>query len=284
MEEVEGVGRRHKLVQSTLFPNSAKQIPVKGGAEVEEEEEEDAEEEEWCASQENGNKGKPKPRKKRNPKATTPHSNSRASKKVMSSSFGNSLWQKCKVRLHTIDPCDQTLPWTLRIAEALVYWDALLVSSMQWGSEDYLLMKVAVNGRETSSKEMPDGDSPVIIKNDFFLKRSEKKNQKRQQTEQLYSESPEKIQTTCSPPEFIANKRTPRSKKKLARSTPEKCQMDNKARKNMQINGLTEACLIPRNLMQDESMLHSIPDLRMEAKKTAEHLMMDRVMLLVNVL
>ncbi|KAF3617056.1 putative transmembrane emp24 domain-containing protein p24delta4-like [Capsicum annuum] len=210
MEEVEGFGRRHKLVQSTLFPNSAKQIPVKGGAEVEEEEEEDAEEEERCASQENGNKGKPKPRKKRNPKATTPHSNSRASKKV------------------------------------------------------------AVNGRETSSKEMPDGDSPVIIKNDFFLKRSEKKNQKRQQTEQLYSESPEKIQKTCSPPEFIANKRTPRSKKKLARSTPEKCQMDNKARKNMQINGLTEACLVPRNLMQDESMLHSIPDLRMEAKKTAE--------------
>lgn len=68
----------------------------------------------------------------------------------------------------------------------------------------------------------------------------------------------------------LEDKRTPRSKKKLARSTPEKCQMDNKARKNMQINGLTEACLVPRNLMQDESMLHSIPDLRMEAKKTAE--------------
>ncbi|XP_055832794.1 uncharacterized protein LOC129901581 isoform X3 [Solanum dulcamara] len=31
------------------------------------------------------------------------------------------LWQKCKVRLRTIDPCGQALPWTLRIAGALVH-------------------------------------------------------------------------------------------------------------------------------------------------------------------
>ncbi|KAJ8557973.1 hypothetical protein K7X08_004739 [Anisodus acutangulus] len=130
--------------------------------------------------------------------------------------------------------------------------------------------KVALNGRETSSKEMPDGDSPVTVKNDFFIKLSERKNQKRQQNEQLYTGSPEKIQKCCSPPEFTPNKKTPRSKKKLARSTPEKCQMDSKSRKNMLNSGLMEACLVPRNLMQDESMSHSIPDLRMEAKKTAE--------------
>ncbi|KAH0664202.1 hypothetical protein KY284_029133 [Solanum tuberosum] len=218
MEDVEaveeGLRSRRKFVQSTLFPNSAKQIPVKGGAEEAEEkrvdEEEEDEEEEWCASQENGNKTKGKQRKKRNSKATTPQTNSRVSKKV------------------------------------------------------------ALNSRETSSKEMPDGDSSVVVKNDFFLKLSERKNQKRQQNEQLYTESPEKIQTSCSPPEFAANKRTPRSKKKLARSTPEKRQLDIKARKNMLISGSTEACLVPRNLMEDESMLHSIPDLRMEAKKTAE--------------
>ncbi|XP_060214329.1 uncharacterized protein LOC132641368 isoform X2 [Lycium barbarum] len=211
----EGLRSRRKLVQSTLFPNSAKQIPVKGGAEeaeekrVDEQVEED-EEEEWCATQENGNKPKPKPKKKRNSKATTPQTNTRASKKV------------------------------------------------------------ALNGKETTSKEMPDGDSPVIVKNDFFQKLSVRKNQKRQQNEQLNIESPEKIQKCCSPPEFTANKKTPRSKKKLARSTPEKCQLDIKARKNMLSGGSTEACLVPRNLMQDESMSHSIPDLRMEAKKTAE--------------
>ncbi|XP_055829542.1 uncharacterized protein LOC129898855 isoform X2 [Solanum dulcamara] len=218
MEDVEaveeGLRSRRKLVQSTLFPSSAKQIPVKGGAEEAEErrvnEEEEDEEEEWCASQENGNKTKGKQRKKRNSKATTPQTQSRASKKV------------------------------------------------------------ALNGRETSSQEMPDGESSVIVKNDFFLKLSERKNQKRQQNEQLYTESPEKIQKSCSPPEFTANKRTPRSKKKLARSTPEEGQLDIKARKNMLNSVSTEACLVPRNLMQDESMLHSIPDLRMEAKKIAE--------------
>lgn len=92
MEDVEAVEEGHrsrrKFVQSTLFPNSAKQIPVKGGAEeaeekrVDEEEEKEDEEEEWCASQENGNKKKGTPRKKRNSKVTTPQTNSRATKKV----------------------------------------------------------------------------------------------------------------------------------------------------------------------------------------------------------
>ncbi|CAN4099674.1 unnamed protein product [Withania somnifera] len=148
MEEIEAAEEgvrcsRRKLVQSTLFPNSAKQNPVKAGAE-EAEEEEDAEEEEWCVSQENGNKPKGKQRKKRNSKVTTMQTNSRASKKV------------------------------------------------------------ALNGRETSTKEMPDGDSPVTVKNDFFLKLSERKNQKRQPNEKPYAGSPEKIQISCSPPELTA--------------------------------------------------------------------------------
>lgn len=76
----EGLRSRRRLVQATLFPNSAKQIPVKGGAEEEEEDEE----EEWCESQENGNKtkGKQQQKKKRNSKTTTPQSHPRASKKV----------------------------------------------------------------------------------------------------------------------------------------------------------------------------------------------------------
>ncbi|OIT27058.1 PREDICTED: uncharacterized protein LOC109214488 [Nicotiana attenuata] len=200
----EGLRSRRRLVQATLFPNSGKQIPVKGGAEEEEEDEE----EEWCESQENGNKTKGKQKKKkRNSKTTTPQSHSRASKKV------------------------------------------------------------ALSGKETSSKEIPDGDSPVTIKTDFFLKISERKNQKRQRHEQLNIGSPEKLLKSCSPP---ANKKTPRSKKKLASSTPKKCQLDVTGREEVLISGSMETCLVPRNLMQDESMLHSMPDLRMEARKTAE--------------
>lgn len=68
----------------------------------------------------------------------------------------------------------------------------------------------------------------------------------------------------------LEDKKTPRSKKKLANSTPKKCQLDITGREEVLISGLMETCLVPRNLMQDESMLHSIPDLRMEARKTAE--------------
>ncbi|KAG5601260.1 hypothetical protein H5410_032630 [Solanum commersonii] len=267
MEDVEaveeGLRSRRKFVQSTLFPNSAKQIPVKGGAEEAEEkrvdEEEEDEEEEWCASQENGNKTKGKQRKKRNSKATMPQTNSRASKKV---SFVASLYLRFKKGELSLEVSFLARIWLLSNEDLFQ-----VLESHHYYNEKSI---VALNGRETSSKEMPDGDSSVVVKNDFFLKLSERKNQKRQQNEQLYTESPEKIQTSCSPPEFAANKRTPRSKKKLARSTPEKRQLDIKARKNMLISGSTEACLVPRNLMEDESMLHSIPDLRMEAKKTAE--------------
>ncbi|KAF3641695.1 Peptidyl-tRNA hydrolase, mitochondrial [Capsicum annuum] len=48
-------------------------------------------------------------------------------RKSTGSSIGNSLWQKCKVRLRTIRPCGGTLPQTLRIAGALVHWAALLL-------------------------------------------------------------------------------------------------------------------------------------------------------------
>ncbi|KAF3629939.1 hypothetical protein FXO37_28690 [Capsicum annuum] len=44
---------------------------------------------------------------------------------VTGSSLGNSLWQKCKVRLCTIHPCGGALPRTLRTAVALVHQDAL---------------------------------------------------------------------------------------------------------------------------------------------------------------
>ncbi|KAF3674616.1 Phosphatidylinositol 3- and 4-kinase family protein, ALPHA isoform 3 [Capsicum annuum] len=46
-------------------------------------------------------------------------------KEVTGSSLGNSLWQKCKLRLRMIHPCGGALPWTPHIAVALVHRAAL---------------------------------------------------------------------------------------------------------------------------------------------------------------
>ncbi|PHT46482.1 hypothetical protein CQW23_15640 [Capsicum baccatum] len=48
-------------------------------------------------------------------------------KEVTGPSLGNSLWQKCKVRLRTTDPCGWDLPQTLSITEALVQRTALSI-------------------------------------------------------------------------------------------------------------------------------------------------------------
>ncbi|XP_047268597.1 protein RGF1 INDUCIBLE TRANSCRIPTION FACTOR 1 isoform X2 [Capsicum annuum] len=44
-----------------------------------------------------------------------------ACKEVTSSSCGNSLWQKCKIRLRTIDPCGPALSRTPHTTQALVH-------------------------------------------------------------------------------------------------------------------------------------------------------------------
>ncbi|VFQ93892.1 unnamed protein product [Cuscuta campestris] len=130
------------------------------------------------------------------------------------------------------------------------------------------------------------------IKSDFFVKVSEKRHQKRQQTQQLGLGSAEEDGKTSSPAELAGNMTTPRKRKHRGNSTPEKAQ--NRAEKHYATpektvnsaekcqkstpkkrgikNGLMEGCIMPAScsLMEDELSPSVIPNLRMEAQKTAE--------------
>nr|GLL44461.1 uncharacterized protein LOC109177240 [Ipomoea trifida] len=132
------------------------------------------------------------------------------------------------------------------------------------------------------------------IKSDFFVKISEKRHQKRQKTEQLCLGSAEENDKASSPPELDANMKTPRKQKRQANSTPEKTpnsaekrraisteekklksvekRQKNTPNKRVIKNRSMEACLTPSpySLMQDEPSSNVIPDLRKEARKTAE--------------
>ncbi|KAK4429658.1 ATPase family AAA domain-containing protein 5 [Sesamum alatum] len=85
--------------------------------------------------------------------------------------------------------------------------------------------KVIENGKETSSKQVDDSDSPVPVKSSFFVKASERPQQKSQQNQPAFTDSPEENDEINSPPI----------------SAP-----------------------------MEEQPLRTIPDLRLEAKLTAE--------------
>ncbi|XP_019182102.1 PREDICTED: uncharacterized protein LOC109177240 [Ipomoea nil] len=100
-------------------------------------------------------------------------------------------------------------------------------------------------------------------KSDFFVKTSEKRHQKRQKTEQLCLGSAEENDKASFVPELDANMKTPpRKQKRQANSTPEKT--PNSAEKRQAIS--TEE----KKLKSDEPSSNVIPDLRKEARKTAE--------------
>ncbi|CDP18333.1 unnamed protein product [Coffea canephora] len=131
--------------------------------------------------------------------------------------------------------------------------------------------KVVLNGKEISSKKVDDGDSPVTIKSDFFMKSSEKVNQKKQQDERLSdfscqendkpSNSPNKDERTPSKLTrqngFIVEK--PKTKK----TTPKK-----KLANSDLIETLSKKT--SSDTMLDGPTLQSIPNLRLEAKMTAQ--------------
>ncbi|XP_059631837.1 uncharacterized protein LOC132274545 isoform X2 [Cornus florida] len=141
--------------------------------------------------------------------------------------------------------------------------------------------KVAENGKESLSMKVDDKDSAVIVK---------RRRQKIQQEEQLCVGSPEENDITCSPPESAAGDiRTPRPLRRQAKTTPEKRQAKTtpekrqakttpekrkvKTPKKKAMNsGLKEACSshILTNLTQSEHTPQPIPNLRLEAKVTAE--------------
>ncbi|KAI3464505.1 hypothetical protein Pfo_021168 [Paulownia fortunei] len=127
--------------------------------------------------------------------------------------------------------------------------------------------KVIENCKETSSKEVDDSDSPVT-KSSFFVKASER----RQQKKLVFIDSPEENDEICSPPSSVANGRsTPRKLKWQDNSTPRKEKRNSTPNKKMK-SGKRELCggQIPFDLAVDEQPLQTIPDLRLEAKLTAE--------------
>ncbi|XP_024979178.1 uncharacterized protein LOC112516395 isoform X2 [Cynara cardunculus var. scolymus] len=136
--------------------------------------------------------------------------------------------------------------------------------------------KIAVNGNEPGAKNTDEEDSPVTVKVDFFVKVSERRHQQRQQKEQpSIINSPEKNEQCCSPPDVITNSKSPRKPRRRASSTPKKRQTCLTPEKR-QMNLTPSRNAINGALHEDysEKMLASppkpIPDLRLEAKMTAE--------------
>ncbi|KAL2467727.1 P-loop containing nucleoside triphosphate hydrolase superfamily protein [Forsythia ovata] len=125
--------------------------------------------------------------------------------------------------------------------------------------------KATANGKETSGKQADDVNSPAIVKSDFFLKASERSQQKRQQKEPILIDSPDKNEETSSPSNSAAkDMSTPRKLKRRANPTPKKERMNSTPKKRM-TNGLKESILTP-----DKQPPQTIPNLRLEAKLTAE--------------
>ncbi|CAH1425734.1 unnamed protein product [Lactuca virosa] len=125
--------------------------------------------------------------------------------------------------------------------------------------------KLAVNGNEVGGKNTEEENSPATVKGDFFLKVSERRHQRRQKKEQLPTHTPEKVELNCSPSDVITNSKSPRKLRRRASSTPKK-KMNSTPSRNA-INGALDEDLSEKVLT---SPLKPLPDLRLEAKMTAE--------------
>ncbi|XP_057974939.1 uncharacterized protein LOC131162458 isoform X2 [Malania oleifera] len=124
--------------------------------------------------------------------------------------------------------------------------------------------KVAVNCKEVWSRRADDNDCTATAGSDFLQKVSGRGFQKRQKKEQKCMDSPGGNDKTCSPVDSMANVRSPqRLKKRQVKTTPTK---------NLTTSGLKGASLrhLSTNPLLNEHGSHSIPDLRLEAKMTAE--------------
>lgn len=134
------------------------------------------------------------------------------------------------------------------------------------------LKKDVENGKETSTKQVDVSDSSTIPKSSFFVKVSEQRQRKRQQNQLVSVDSPEEIDVICSAPSSVTNGRsTPQKQKQQNKSTPRKEKRSSTPSKKMK-SGKRELQFdqIPFELPLDEQPLPKIPDLRLEAKLTAE--------------
>ncbi|KAK3006872.1 hypothetical protein RJ639_016717 [Escallonia herrerae] len=239
----DGTRVRPRLIQSTLFPHRSPDNAVKED-EYYDEDKDDEEEEDYCGSQ---NKTRRKSRK-RKPKAVA---QLRASRK-------------------------------LKPMLVLALWHFF------WGSSIY----VAATGEETLSPKIGDEDSPLTVKSDFLSTISEKRQQKLKQ-EQPSVGSAEEINQRCSPPDcaaistiigtvhsnynfksdtFLEDAKKPRQVKRKPNATPDKGRLNTTPRKNAMNCRRNESCSaqLSANSTQSEYTPQSLPNLRLEAKMTAE--------------
>ncbi|GER37747.1 replication factor C large subunit [Striga asiatica] len=132
--------------------------------------------------------------------------------------------------------------------------------------------EVIENGEATSSQQ-DDNGSPVLLKSNFFVKVSERQQEKIQRDQPILVDSaPEGNEKLSSPPRPVAKCRsTPRKLKGQDNSTPRKERRNSTPNKKMK-SGKRELCCkqIPFDLAMDEQKLPTIPDLRLEAKLSAE--------------
>ncbi|KAJ9673640.1 hypothetical protein PVL29_023286 [Vitis rotundifolia] len=119
--------------------------------------------------------------------------------------------------------------------------------------------KASENDKEALSMRVDDKDSPVTDGSGFFVKVSSRRLQKKQQC----INSDEGNDDTCSPSKHVPNMRSSQWLKWQANTTPIK---------NVTINGLKRPCTrqISTDSVQSEPATQPIPDLRLEAKMTAE--------------
>ncbi|XP_047963216.1 uncharacterized protein LOC125207783 isoform X1 [Salvia hispanica] len=122
-------------------------------------------------------------------------------------------------------------------------------------------------GKETPTKQVNVGDPPVVLKSSFFLKVSEQRQLKRQQNQLVSADSPEEKGDICSVPSSVANcTTTPQKQKQRGKSTPRKERRSSTPSKKMR-SGKRE---LQFDLSPDKQPLQTLPDLRLEAKLTAE--------------
>ncbi|XP_073315237.1 uncharacterized protein [Primulina huaijiensis] len=132
--------------------------------------------------------------------------------------------------------------------------------------------KVKNISQESSSKQVDFDDSPITIKSSFFVKASERGQNKKQRNQLVHVDSPEKIDELCSPSISVANgKSTPQKPKRQHNASPKEEKMNSTPSKKTK-NGSRKSCSteIAFELTLDEQQLPTIPNLRLEAKLTAE--------------
>ncbi|KAL1533632.1 hypothetical protein AAHA92_33492 [Salvia divinorum] len=128
------------------------------------------------------------------------------------------------------------------------------------------------NGKETPTKQVNTGDSPVTLKSNFFLKVSEQRQLKRRQNKLVSADSPEENGDICSVPSSVANgTTTPQKQKQRGKSTPRKERRSSTPSMKMK-SGKRELQFdhIQFDLPPDKQPLQTLPNLRLEAKLTAE--------------